>query len=201
MKNITLLLIMALAILPVMGQEKELKKLTVESNHSTLQFSVPISSGITRVTGKFIEYDMEMDMDENLAPTRLQVTIQVNSIDTGIPGRDEHLLTADFFDSETYPEITFVSDTIQRTRRGYVATGQFTMKGVSKTLRIPLQKTGRDGKNTFGFTSRLSINRMDYGVGADFKHDSMDNFIGERIHIEIDFWTKKRKTPKKEEKE
>ncbi|MDC8003830.1 YceI family protein [Aureisphaera galaxeae] len=201
MKKVALLMLTLCFALPSFGQDKELKKLTVESNHSTLLFSVPISGGITRIAGKFNDYSMELDMDEDdFTQSKLSVTIQVNSIDTGIPARDEHLLTADFFDVETYPEITFVSETIERTRRGYVVIGTFTMKGVSKTLRLPLEQTGKDGKNTFGFSSRLSINRMDYGVGSDFKHDSMDNFLGERIHVEIDFWTKKRKAPKKTEK-
>jgi polyisoprenoid-binding protein YceI len=67
------------------------------------------------------------------------------------------------------------------------------MHGVKKTIEFPLKITGKDGENTIGFSSRLTLNRVDYGVGSDFKHTSMDNFLSKDIHVEIDFWTKKKK--------
>ncbi|GAB5400024.1 MAG: YceI family protein [Aureisphaera sp.] len=198
-KSFVLLVILCITWQGV-SQEQGIKQLAVESNHSTLLFSVPISNGITRITGKFNTYDVALDLNEqDFTQSSLVVTIDVNSIDTGIPARDEHLLTADFFDAENFPEITFVSERIAIKDNGYEVHGKFTMRGITKPLTIPLHKTGQDGKNTYGFSSRLAIDRTGYGVGASFQHDSMDNFLGELIQVEIDFWTKKRKSTKSKE--
>jgi len=177
----------------------EVQKLVVESNHSTVQFSVPISNGITRITGKFTDYTIDIDyVDKDFTKSTISTTIKVESINTGIAGRDDHLRTKDFFDVETYPHITFTSDRIEKQGEGYVAYGDFTMHGITKKIEFPFTVTGVDGENTIGIQSRLTINRMEYGVGSDFQHSSMDNFLGEDIGVEIDFWTKKKKEKKKE---
>ncbi|MEL6812571.1 MAG: YceI family protein [Bacteroidota bacterium] len=182
--------------------ESDLLKLAVESNHSTILFSVPISNGITRITGNFSDYAIDIDyVDNDLAKSNVTVTIQSTSIDTGIDGRDEHLRTSDFFDIANYPEIKFESNIIQKTNIGYVAVGDFTMHGITKPMEIPIQITGRDGTYTFGFSSRFSIKRSDFDLGTEFKHTSIENFLGDEISVEVDFWTKKRKEKKKTSEE
>lgn len=174
-------------------------KLAVESNHSTIQFTVPISNGITKVTGKFTEYVMDIEYDSiNFTNSKFNLDIKAASINTGIPDRDDHLRTADFFDVETYPNITFVSSSISEApNEEYVLHGKFTMHGVSKDMSLPLIPTGKEGKYTLGFASQFTLHRTDFGVGNDFQHTSMDNFIGDEISVEIYFWTKKWKEPKK----
>ena len=180
-------------------QSQETKQLTVEANHSTVQFIVPIANGITRVTGKFTDYTIDLNLvDNDLTKSTISATIQVKSINTGIEGRDDHLRTADFFDVEKYPEITFNSERIEKVDDHYVVHGKFTMHGITKDISFPLISTGSSGENTLGFSSRLTLNRVDYGVGADFKHSSMENFLAEEILVEIDFWTKKKKVKKDE---
>ena len=176
-------------------QPPDTKELTVEANHSTVQFIVPIANGITRVTGKFTDYNIDLDfVDNDLSQSSISAIIQVKSINTGISARDEHLRTADFFDVEKYPEISFISERIIAAGDSYRVYGKFTMHGVTKDINFSIMPTGKSGENTFGFSSRLVINRVDYGVGADFKHSSIENFLADEINIEIDFWTKKRKT-------
>jgi polyisoprenoid-binding protein YceI len=174
--------------------QSDSRALTVEANHSTIQFSVPIAKGITRITGKFTDYTMEINYNDlDFSRSTFSVTIQAKSIDTGIDGRDDHLRTSDFFDVSKFPEITFVSERIENAEDGYTIFGKFTMHGVTKEMKFPLKMTGKSGDNTIGFSARLTIDRMDYGVGADFKHSSMEDFLGEQIAVEIDFWTKKKK--------
>lgn len=169
-------------------------KLAVEPNHSTIQFSIPISGGLTRVTGKFTDFTIDIDyVDDDLTKSTMMAVIKATSINTGIPDRDDHLRTADFFDVETYPEITFKSDSIVKAEDEYITFGKFQMHGVAKPFEMPFKVTGTDGKYTIGFTSRLFLNRSDYGLGTDFKHTSIENFLGDQIAVEIDFWTKKRK--------
>ncbi len=173
------------------------QELTVESNHSTIQFIVPISNGITRITGKFTDYIIDVDYnEEDFTKSKLRAIIKATSINTGIADRDNHLRTSDFFDVEKYPEISFASEAIIKSGDHYKMQGQFTMHGVTKAIEIPIRITGKDSKNTIGFSSRFIINRLDYGVAADFKHSSIENFISEDIAVEIDFWTKKKKVKK-----
>jgi polyisoprenoid-binding protein YceI len=192
----TLILVMALLNSSFRTDPAEIRKLTAETNHSTLMFSVPIAGGITRITGKFNDYSIDIDyVDDNWTKSKISAVIKAESIDTGIDGRDEHLRTADFFETASYPEITFTSERIERTDSGYTAYGKFSMHGVTRTIEFPFVVTGEDGDHTIGISSRLSINRLDFGVGSDFKHTAVENFLGEEIAIEIDFWTKKRKEP------
>ncbi len=172
----------------------EFLELSVEPNHSTIQFSVPIAGGITRVTGKFTDFTIDIDyVEEDMTKSKIRSTIQAASINTGISGRDDHLRSLDFFDVEQYPEITFRSDTILKDKEGYVAFGDFQMHGIIQRIKLPFKITGRSGDHTIGFTSRLRLNRIQFGIGNEFKHTSIENFIADEIDIEIDFWTKKRK--------
>lgn len=199
-KELSLLLIVSVSLFSFIQNPIELQKLTAETNHSSLLFSVPIANGITRITGKYNDYSIDLDyVDKDFTKSVLNATIKSASIDTGIDGRDEHLRSADFFDTETYPEITFQSSRIIKSDAGYTAVGDFTMHGITKELEIPFVITGVDGENTIGISARVSIDRTEYGVGNDFKHTSIENFISETIDVEIDFWTKRRKEPKKEE--
>lgn len=176
------------------ADQSDNRQLTVESNHSTVQFIVPISNGITRITGKFNDYTIDIDYnDDDFAQSSISAVIKVASIDTGIDARDDHLRTADFFDVEKFPEITFVSEEINKMDDSYLVRGKFSMHGVTKDIEFPLKITGKNDVNTIGFSARLTLNRIDYGVGADFKHSSMENFLSEDIQVEIDFWTKKKK--------
>lgn len=189
MKNLTffacLLLATTLAAQP--------RPIQVEPNHSTVGFRISIA-GFTAVTGKFTDFSIDLDWDETDASTsNISAEINAASIDTGIDGRDEHLRTADFFDAEKYPTITFQSASVKQLNHyQFVATGDFMMHGVTKTIDLPFELVKMDG-NTLGFRSRTTLNRIEYGVGADWEHSSMPDFLSDEIQVEIDFWTKKRK--------
>lgn len=193
-KIIFTFLSLSLILVSFKSDQSTNRPLTVESNHSTIQFVVPISNGITRITGKFNDYSIDIDYnDTDFTKSAISVAIQATSVDTGIDARDDHLRTADFFDVEQFPEITFISDSIKQQGDSFLVSGTFAMHGVSKSIEIPLKITGKAGENTIGFSSRLTLNRIVYGVGADFKHSTMENFLSEEIQVEIDFWTKKKK--------
>ena len=134
---------------------QSIKKLRVESNHSTIEFSIPISGGITRVTGKFMEFEILIDLiDSTLTKSKVQATIKTTSVLTGIAGRDEHLRSVDFFDAAKYPEITFVSNGIRKTNDGFIAAGAFSFHGVTREIELPFRVTGVSGMNTIGFSCR-----------------------------------------------
>lgn len=187
----------SIALLSFLSQTGDPKRLVAETNHSTIQFSVPISNGLTRITGKFNEFTIDLEIiDNDIAKSRISAVIKVNSVNTGIIGRDEDLKTKDFFDSEKFPEITFTSDRIVKNGNEFIAHGQFQMHGITKTISLPFRVTGQSGEDVIGFSARYNIKRTDFGVGTEFRHTTDDNFIGNDIGVEIDFWTKKPKVKK-----
>lgn len=193
MRFFTGLFLSNLLVVTVLAQS--VKKLRVEPNHSTIEFSIPISGGITRVTGKFMEFEILLDLvDSTLTKSTISATIKTASINTGIAGRDEHLRTADFFEVEKYPEITFVTTEIKKTKTGFLAIGDFTMHGVTKKMEIPFVVTGVSGANTIGFSGTYNIKRSDYGVGTNWKHTADDKFLGDDVDITLFFWTRKVKS-------
>ncbi len=174
------------------------KHLTLEPNHSTLGFEVSIAGGATKVTGKFMESDLELTYtDGDWTKSAINFRIKAASINTGIPDRDKHLQTADFFEVEKYPVITFVSKTIEKIDTTHFRiNGTFTMHGVSKEMSIPFEVTYEDG-NTIGIHLETMVNRITHGVGVDFKHSAIENFVSEEIVVKFDFWTKRDKRKEK----
>jgi polyisoprenoid-binding protein YceI len=102
-----------------------------DTNHSTIGFRIPIAGGMSEVEGKFTDFAIDVAYDDqNLANSGVTAIIQATSIDTGIADRDKHLRSADFFDVAKYPEIKFVSSSIEKRPDGFVAHGTLTMHSV-----------------------------------------------------------------------
>lgn len=167
-------------------------RLEAETNHSTVMFSVPISNGLTRITGKFNDYKIDLHLiDDDLLKSKIVATIQITSIDTGIPARDSDLLASTFFEADKYPVARFESKSIVRRKKFFVAIGTLEMHGQSREIELPFTLTGRKDNGVIGFRCRTKIKRSDFGVGTAFKHTTDDKFIGDEVAIEIDFWTRK----------
>jgi polyisoprenoid-binding protein YceI len=164
-------------------------KYSVDANHSTVGFSVPILDGVSSVSGKFTDFSVDINFDETaITKSSVTATIKATSIDTGIEARDKHLRTADFFEVEKYPEITFQSTKIVKQGKNFVAIGTFTMHGVSKEISIPFTSTGKfynqiTKKNLMGFSANLQLDRRDYGMA--WKHSAVPNWVGDLVTIEL----------------
>lgn len=189
MKNL-LIIILIFSPLVTLGQTK---KLQAETNHSSVVFEVPVA-GFTLVNGRFNTFNINMDWNnEEVDSTWIKASIETGSIDTGIDDRDAHLRSEDFFNASEYPEIVFESDSIQRVNyANFNVYGKLSMHGVTRPFVLPLELIKAEG-NTLGFRSRTSLNRLDYGIGKDFIHSSMPDFLPDTILVRIDFWTKRRK--------
>ena len=190
----SLLLVLCLGTSSVLAQD-EVRQLSVEPNHSTIAFSISIA-GFTKVIGKFTDYTIEIDWDQsNPSESKIETVIQAKSIQTGISDRDEHLCSADFFDVEKYPKVTFSSKSIKQVGDGFVAKGDFSMHGETHEIEIPFRVVKQDG-NTIGFSGKTMIRRSDFDLGTGFKHTSMPDFLSDEVEVSLDFWTKKRKAKK-----
>jgi len=164
-------------------------KYSVDANHSTVGFSVPILDGVSSVRGKFTDFTIDIDYDEtDIAKSSVTAKIKAASIDTGVEARDKHLRTADFFEVEKYPEISFQSTRIVKKGKNFIAVGTFTMHGVSKEISIPFTNTGKfynekTKKNLLGFSANLQLDRRDYGM--TWKHSAVPNWVGDLVTIEL----------------
>jgi polyisoprenoid-binding protein YceI len=163
---------------------------TLDAAHSRLGF-IARHAMVTKVRGQFAEWEGAATIDTaNPAASSVNLTIKAASVDTGVADRDAHLAAADFFDAENHPAITFVSTDVQRDGATWAITGDFTIKGVSKSLTIEFTETGT-AKDPFGnlragFEGEATINRRDWGLDFNVPLDTGGVLVSEKIKLEFD---------------
>ena len=137
--------------------------------HSFIGFKVK-HMGLIEVPGFFRDFTGSVNYD-TADPTKstVEFTAKATSVDTGVAGRDRHLRTADFFDVEKFPDLTFKSTKVEKKGNAWMLTGDFTMKGVTKSITFPFEISGwlpadERGGGKMGITAQTTINRRDFGV-------------------------------------
>jgi len=137
--------------------------------HSLIGFAVRHLE-INLVSGRFKDFTGTINYnDRDVTKSTVEFNAKIASIDTEVAARDKHLLSADFFEAEKYPEMSFKSTKIEkRGKNKYVLQGDFTLKGVTKQIEFPFTFTGaiKDpwGNTRFGIEAQTKINRRDYGI-------------------------------------
>ncbi|WJP97820.1 YceI family protein [Macrococcus bovicus] len=133
--------------------------------HSSVAFSVKHLM-VSKITGEFKDFDGELTGDVNdVSSLRFKGSVKVDSIDTRNADRDGHLKSADFFDAEQYPDITFVSESITDSK----VTGNLTIKGETHQETFDIEYNGASknpmsGGQVTGIVVTGKINREDYGI-------------------------------------
>ena len=144
----------------------------VDPIHSEIQFKAK-HMVISTVTGSFLEFSGKMEVpfgqQNNFENSEVSFEIQVNSLDTGVEQRDEHLRSADFFDVEDYPKITFKSTSFKKDDHDtYIIEGNLTMKATTKPVSLQVEYGGTAvdmyGQTKAGFELRGKVNRQEYGL-------------------------------------
>src|ERR1043165_7024599 len=185
MKNKTLLILVA--AIALVSQVVGADNYTIDPAHTRVGFAAR-HFGINTVKGRFKEFTGKLVMDGE-ALKEATATIQVQSIDTGVEQRDDHLRTPDFFDAKSYPTITFKTKRVEPTSDGVVMIADFTMRGVTKELRLPvtLSKPIKDpwGSTRVGLEAKAKLNRKDYGIKYNDLLESGVAAVGDEIEIEI----------------
>ena len=132
----TILFVLLCAVTAI-AQVAASKGYPIDNAHSTVGFSVPILGGLSQVKGKFTDFNITLNHDEkDITKSSVNVVIKATSVDTGIERRDNHLRTADFFDVEKFPEITFKSERVEKKGKQFIAYGPLTMHGVTKEIAL-----------------------------------------------------------------
>jgi polyisoprenoid-binding protein YceI len=138
---------------------------------SSLEFTFMQAGAANK--GHFTRFQVAFDFSaENLAASRLDVTIEMSSTDTGDQERDDTLKGADLFAVAKFPQAHFAASQINRTASGYEAVGKLTIRGVTRDARVPFSfRTATENGAAVGYMSgKTSVRRLDYGVGqGDWK--------------------------------
>lgn len=188
----TLLTILVCSI-TLVAQVSTGKPYPIDMNHSNVGFSVPIMNGLSKVKGKFTDFTVTLNVDEkDITKSSVNVVIKATSIDTGVENRDKHLRTADFFDVEKYPDITFQSSRIEKKGKQFIAHGPLTVHGVTKDIALPFTVTGTSEsadktKKSVGYSASIVLNRRDYGINWNHR---VPGFVGDNITVDIDLITR-----------
>jgi polyisoprenoid-binding protein YceI len=162
----------------------------VDPDHSTVSFK--IRHVFTHVEGWFTQFDGTIDYEPGKPETwKTSGTIQAASIDTRVDKRDTHLRSADFFDVEKYPTITFKSTKVsEATATGAKLEGLLTIHGVEKpvVLNVEIHGVGKDpwGNVRAGFTATTRINRKDFGLTWNEVLETGQVLVGEEVDITLE---------------
>src|SRR5690625_2419238 len=172
-------------------------KWNVDTVHSTVGFSVRHMM-ISNVKGTFNEFDGNIELDPtDLTDASIEFTIDASSVDTRMPDRDDHLRSADFFDVENHPNLTFKATEIKKTSEdNYDMTGDFTIRGTTKTVTfditfVGMAKDPMSGDEAAGFTGSTKINRKDFGLTWNTALETGGFVVSDEVKINIEIQLRK----------
>lgn len=163
----------------------------IDAAHSSADFTVKHMM-ISTVRGSFSDVAGVISFDpENPGAASVEATINVTSIDTGMADRDNHLRSADFFNVETYPTITFKSTGVRAGSASEASiTGDLTIAGVTRevTMEVEFNGTGKNpyGMTVAGFAASTKINREDFGLTWNVALEAGGVLVSKEVKIMLD---------------
>ncbi|HEX7056802.1 MAG TPA: YceI family protein [Bacilli bacterium] len=166
-------------------------KWVVDQSHSSIDFTIRHMM-ISKVKGAFHDFTAEIEADpEDLTTAQIQFSVDLNSIDTRNGDRDAHLRSADFFDVEKYPKMTFQAVRIEKKGEGeYEVTGNLTIRDVTlpQTFTVTYEGSGKDpwGNEKVGFSAAGVINRSDYGLTYNAVLETGGVLIGDEVKVSLE---------------
>src|SRR5579884_3387893 len=173
------------------GSTQEATTYQVDPAHSVVEFAVKHMMFST-VKGYFRKVSGEIVFDE-VDPARSSVTASAEaaSVDTGDPNRDNHLRSADFFDAEHFPTLTFVSKRVERQHDDtYRVVGDLTIRGITHEVAFEGTYLGKGtdpwGNTRVGFTATTSINRKDWNLTWNAPLEAGGVLVSDQVRINID---------------
>lgn len=185
MKKITLILV---AFISLTAFTMALSTWQNDKAHSQLGFTVT-HLGLSEISGTFNDFDVTIKTNkDDFSDASFELTAKIASVDTRIDARDKHLRSADFFDAEKYPEMTYKSTSIiKESENKYLLTGDLNLHGIKKQVTMHLTYNGtienaKSKKKTSGFQLTGVIKRSDFNVGPGFA----EAMISDEVRIKAD---------------
>jgi polyisoprenoid-binding protein YceI len=161
----------------------------IDPVHSEVGFSVRHMM-VSKVRGRFTTFSGQLVTAEDPLKSSVTAEIDLSSINTGQEQRDAHIRSADFFEVETYPTMTYKSTGVRVEDGEYVLDGDLTLKGVTKNvpLRLELQGFGPDAYGGYraGFTATGEINRRDFNVNFTAPMQNGGVVVADKIQLQLE---------------
>jgi polyisoprenoid-binding protein YceI len=161
----------------------------IDATHSTVGFSVRHMM-VSKVRGYFRDFSGEIVTAEDPAQSVVTATIDLGSIDTRQEQRDAHIRSADFFDVENHPQMTFRSTAVRTDGADWTVEGELTLKGNTKPVVLSLELNGFGpdayGGYRAGFSAKTEINRNDFGVDIKMPMDGGGVVVSDKINVELE---------------
>lgn len=160
-------------------------------SHSSVNFHVRHLM-VSKVHGRFSLWGGTLEIDnDDITKSRVDVSIDATSVDTKEEKRDAHLRSADFFDVEKFPELTFKSTAVEKIgNEELVITGDLTIHGVTRSVKLAVELGGvaKDpwGGTRTGFSAKTSFNRKDFGLGWNSVLEAGGVLVGEKVEITLE---------------
>jgi len=164
---------------------------TIDPIHSEVGFSVRHMM-VSKVRGRFTAFSGQIVTADDPTQSSVTAEIDLSSINTGQEQRDEHIKSADFFEVETYPTMTYRSTGVRVEDGEYLLDGDLTLKGVTKRVPLHLELNGFGpdpyGGVRAGFTATGEINRRDFNVNFNAPMQNGGVVVADKItlHLEIE---------------
>ena len=164
----------------------------IDPDHSSVGFKVKHLM-VSNVKGTFeIQTGVVEINDKDITQSKVEVTIDTNSVSTNVQKRDDHLRSADFLDVAKYPTITFVSKKVAKAKNGALkVTGDLTLHGVTKEVVLDVEQISKESKDPWGnlrcgTSASTKINRKDFGLQWNKSLETGGVLVGEEITISLE---------------
>ena len=162
---------------------------TIDRAHSEVGFSVRHMM-ISKVRGKFTDFSGEIVTGDDPADSTVTAVIHMASIDTSNAQRDEHLRSADFFETAAHPVMTYRSTGLRRTTDEFVVDGELTLRDVTRAVPLRLEITGigpdYEGVTRAGFSATAEISRGDFGITFTTPLAGGGVAVGDKVTLELE---------------
>jgi polyisoprenoid-binding protein YceI len=161
----------------------------IDKSHSEAIFQV--RHLLTKVRGRFTDFEGAIEFNEaDPEQSSVHFTVNAKSIDTAEPDRDTHLRSADFFDIEKFPQLSFVSTQIKkRGTESYDVTGNLMLHGVTKEIVLPVAHLGKAkdpwGNERLGFEAETTLNRKDFGLTFNVTLETGGLLVGDEVKVSL----------------
>lgn len=180
---------LAVALVVLAAPALHAQTFEVDRVHSSVGFK--IRHLVANVTGRFDDFAGTINVNtDDMTKSSVEFYIEATSIDTDNENRDGHLRSPDFFAVDSFPQLSFKSTAVEKAGENtYHVTGDFTMRGVTKAITVPVEvlgfAPGPRGGTVGGFETSFKINRKDYGVIWNRALDAGGFVLGEDVQITL----------------
>jgi polyisoprenoid-binding protein YceI len=162
----------------------------LDLSHSHVSFSARHLM-VTKVRGRIPVTAGHLVIGADAQQSSVEATIDVSGVESGDPKRDEHLRSADFFDAEKHPNVTFRSTKVEDHGNGeFTLTGDLTVRDVTRSVILQGEFLGSQvspwGDTRIGFTAETEVNRKDWGIEWNMALETGGVLVGDKVKLTID---------------